>query len=266
MGVSVVRIYIHNQYDVFDANGDLVKTDLADMLISEVKWAADNGIPYHYSPGWNNLPSSCYSDGLMLEEFEQAQCNSIKNMLDYFANNGAPMPLVVSLANEPNCPVGFMTTVPVDQFQRVFKMLRTALDNAGYSSMKPAYPEAGEPGYTNMYLGGNGWPDLGSDAALNSAIGSFMSHTYYSGGSNSGFVNGYNTYGNGRDLWMTEYCYISNIDAVPGKDYTTGMTERFISDMAFLKFNYWESWGIWIINSTPETARLPSKVMAVMIG
>jgi len=252
MGTSVMRIYIHNQDNVFDSNGNVVDTDLADMLVSEIQWAESQGIPYMYTPGWNNLPSSCYSGGHLLQEYEQAQCNAIKNMLDYFGDHGAPMPIMISLTNEPN-HVPPYEDVTVSQLQRVVKLLRTTLDNGGYSSMDIGYPEGGQPEKTNMYLGGNGWPDL-SSSTLNNAIDAFITHSYYSATSaNNGLIDGYNTYGNGRNLWQSEYCYLSNIDAVPGKDFTTGTTERFISDMAYLKVNYWLTWQIWNSNGPAET-------------
>ena len=245
MGTSVIRIYIHNIYSVFDSSGNLVNTTLANQLVSEIKWGADNGIPYNYSPGWNNLPRSCYSGGYLLQQYEQAACNAIKNMFAYFVSKGAPLPIMTTLANEPNGPVGEETTVPVDQLQRVQKLLRTTLNNAGYSSLKIGFSEAGEFMYANNYLGGNGWPNLGTDSTLNSSIGAFVTHSYYPNDTwIGGYLDGYNTYGNSRDSWMTEYCYAFD-QVVTGKDYTTGTLERFISDMSWLKFNYWETWQLW---------------------
>jgi len=253
MGTSVMRIYIHNLMDVFDSNGDLVDTGLADMLVSEIQWAASHGIPYNYTPGWNNLPESCYSGGYLLEQYEQAQCNAIKNMLLYFTSHGCALPLITTLTNEPSAPVRYMTTIPHDQYRRVFKLARTTLDNAGLSNATFAYGENGECMYQLAYLGGNGFPELSADPTLNAAIGAFATHTYYPSNSHhQQYRESLDTWAAGRDNWQTEYCYLGD-QVAEGKDHTTGIVEHFISDMVFLKFNYWEIWQLWNFNGPAET-------------
>ncbi len=258
MGTSILRVYIMNLDNVFDTNGNLVNTALADTMVSEIQWAASNGIPYNYTPGWNNLPSICFSNGVLLQQYEQAQCDAVVNMLAYFTNHGCALPLITTMANEPSAPVGFMTTVPIDQFQRVFQLCRTTMNNAGLSAEPLAFGENGECEYQLYYLNGDGFPALTSDPALDSAIGAFATHTYYpSLGYHQQYLASLNTWANGRDSWETEYCYNGD-QVVAGKDYTTGMMERFISDMVLLQVNYWEMWEVWNNNGPAATDTLCS--------
>lgn len=264
MSPDVIRITWHNIYDVYGNTGAIVNTTLMDTMVSQIKWAASHKIAYQLSPGWNCLPRSCYDDkGILLPQYEQAMCDSVKNTLKYFTSHGCALPIMTTLANEPNVPIGWMSPVPVPQFQRVYKRLRATLNSAGFSNLKLGYAENGEVMYSLKYLGGPGFPDLDSDPALNSSIDAFVTHTYYPNkNTHQPYADGIDAKGNGRDRWQTEYCY--NGDQIKaGLDQATGLTERFISDMAFLKVNYWEYWQLWNTNGPAGTDTLTAKIPVV---
>jgi len=284
MGISVARIYWHNQYLVFDENG--APTIRGQMLIKgiveEVRWLNENKIPYNMDGGINNLPRRCYfndpTTGHLLPEYEAAQIKSMIHVLDAIRDAGLELPLTVTPFNEPSAPAtpsnpNYPVTgsMPRDQCIRISKLLRAELDNAGYKDVLLGYSENGQPMYANWYAGNDlgrrdgifanafggekNWPFFNPaskhyDTELNAAVGAFTTHSYYPGVQDiTDYVTGYRATNNGRDNWMTEYClWNGNYNEVPA-NYNRELIRKFLSDMAFFQFNYWEFWSIWNISS-----------------
>ena len=288
MGISVARIYWHNQYLMFDKNGDPTDRGKAmiDGFVQEVRWLNENNIPYNMDGGINNMPRECYFNdpwtGHLLPEYEPAQVKTIMHVLKAIKNAGLRMPLVVTPFNElsapatpsnPNYPVtGSMAR---EQCVRISKLLRNEMNRADFNDVLLGYSENGQPMYANFYAGNdiNGkqdaygglfvnvagsekkWPffnpaSLRYDAELDAAVGAFTTHSYYPGVDDiNDYVDGYQLTGKGRDNWMTEYCLWGGDYNVVIPNYNQELLRKFISDIAFFKFNYWQFWNIWNISS-----------------
>jgi len=288
MGISVARIYWHNQYLTFDENGnptDRGKT-MIDGFVKEVRWLNENNIPYNMDGGINNMPRECYfnnpANGHLLPEYEPAQVKIILNVLNAIRDAGLKLPLVVTPFNEPSAPAtpsnpNFPVTGAMsrDQCVRISKLLRAALDKANFNDILLGYSENGQPMYANFYAGndigsspdaygGNfvdvaggekKWPFFNPaskryDAELDAAVGAFTTHSYYPGISDiNDYVDGYILTSKGRDNWMTEYCMWGGDYKVINANYNQELIRKFISDIVFFKFNYWQFWNLWNISS-----------------
>jgi hypothetical protein len=255
---------------------------MIDGFIQEVRWLNENKIPYNMDGGINNLPRECYfndnTTGHLLPEYETAQVKSILHVLKAINGAGLKMPLVVTPFNEPSAPAtpsnqNYPVTgsMPRDQCVRISKLLRVEMDNAGFKDVFLGYSENGQPMYANWYAGNdigrseglfanvfNGeknWPFFNAssphyDAVLDAAVGAFTTHSYYPGVRDiNDYVNGYRLTNKGRDNWMTEYCLWGGKYNEVHKNYNQELIRKFISDMVFFRFNYWEFWNIWNISS-----------------
>jgi len=288
MGISIARIYWHNQFQIFNENGD--PTDrgkvLIDGILAEVQWLNKNKIPYNMDGGINNLPHHCYFNdpetGHLLPEFEPAQVKTMLRVLNVIRDAGLELPLMVVPFNEPSAPVVslnnlYPTTGAMkrEQCVRIAKLLRTELDRAGFKDILLGYSENGQPMYANFYAGNDIggrqsayggifvdvaggeklWPFFNPasqryDADLNVAVGAFSTHSYYPGVRDiNDYVDGYLATNKGRDNWMTEYCLWGGNYHEIHENYNLELLRKFISDIVFFRFNYWEFWNIWNISS-----------------
>ncbi|MCL2709351.1 MAG: hypothetical protein FWE95_00590 [Planctomycetaceae bacterium] len=288
MGISVARIYWHNQFQTFDENGDPTergKTMIAGF-IAQIRWLNENNIPYNMDGGINNLPRDCYfndpASGHLLPEYEPALIKSMLHVLHAVRDAELELPLMVVSFNEPSAPVvqnnnrnpstGAMAR---DQCVRITKLLRAELDKAGYKDILVGYAENGQPMYANFYagndIGGNRnnyggvfvdvaggekrWPFFNPaspryDSELDNAVGAFTTHSYYPSVRDiNDYLDGYHATSKGRDNWQTEYClWGGNYNVIP-PNYNQELMRKFISDIAFFRFNYWQFWNIWNISS-----------------
>jgi hypothetical protein len=165
--------------------------------------------------------------------------------------------------------------MPRDQCVRISKVLRAELNKAGFNDILLGYSENGQPMYANFYAGndigsrqdayGGNFVDVASgekkwpffnlaskryDAELDAAVGAFTTHSYYPHVSDiSDYVDGYSLTHKGRDNWMTEYCMWGGDYKVIPTNYNQELIRKFISDIVFFKFNYWQFWNLWNISS-----------------
>ena len=293
LGVSVVRIFWHNQGDMFNEFGEPTPKGLniIENFIEEIRWLSENNIPYNLAPGFNTLNSvKCYfrkdasldgrPNGGLKQEYEGALANALIYVLRRIKEANLPMPIMVTPFNEPNCPINqgnapVTGKMPVDQVVRIFKQMKQDLIDEGLGDIDFGYCDAGEVIYASEYLGNthgfNGQHSLGDerwplinpessqyDAELDKAIDCFAYHGYYAESNRlPAFVNGFDECNDGRDLWQTEYCYWQedrgSSEAGIKRDYDTGMMCRFISDMAYLKANFWEMWIMWRNRNPPAS-------------
>jgi hypothetical protein len=137
------------------------------------------------------------------------------------------------------------------------------------------YSENGQPMYANFYAGNDiggrrndyggvfvdvaggekKWAFFNSDSPrydkeLDEAVGAFTTHSYYPSVRDiNDYLDGYLATGKGKDNWQTEYClWNGNYNDVPA-NYNQELVRKFISDMVFFRFNYWQFWNIWNISS-----------------
>ncbi len=248
MGATIVRL--SQLATTGDGNGNIT-TAGTDKLCRAIKVTSDNKLPYilaSWSPpaGMKTIEVNGSLSGTSLvylrEDKEQAYCDFVVTLFNYIsATKKLPLPIAYSLQNEPlNQTVWQGCIYGAAQYQRVVKLLRKTLDNAGFEKVMLLGPEDGYNGYD--FLGGAGFSAL-NDAGLNSAIGAFSSHSYIWTGMNINFsqwIAGCDK--RGKDRWQTEYCYI---DGGTDKDsHAVGTVRRMIADLAYFKDNYWFTWTV----------------------
>jgi len=288
MGISIARIYWHNQVRLFDANGN--PTERGERLIAgiipTVRWLNENNIPYNMDGGINNMPRECYfndgASGHLLPQYEPALVRSMLHVLNAIRDEGLGLPILVVPFNEPSAPINLTSqngpqtgAMARDQCVRIIKLLRTEMDKAGFHDVLVGFSENGQPMYANFYAGNDiggsprnyggvfvnvadgekGWPFFNPespryDAELNTAVGAFTTHSYYTSvGDINDYLEGFHATSNGRDNWQTEFClWGGNYDQIP-ETYDQDMLRKFMSDIVFFRFNYWQFWNIWNISS-----------------
>jgi hypothetical protein len=304
MGISVARIYWHNQYLIFDENGDPTEKGqiLIDGILEEVRWLNEHNIPYNLDGGINSMPRFCYKnytggfngkDGFLLPEYEPAFIKTNMHVLNAILEAELEMPLMFTPFNEPSAPIEAgkqidpampdTGSMPREQCVRLSKMMRQAMDEAGFKDIQYGYSQQGEPVYTNWYAGDdingssigsmftdvvNGekfWPFFNPaspryDAELDAAVGCFSTHSYWPSVPHiNQYRDGYNATAKGRDNWQAEYCPSTELI----KNYNLTTIRKFISDMVFFKFNYWEYWNIWNTSSRPASDSICARVDGV---
>ena len=291
MGISVARIYWHNQYLTFDKNGDPNERGrtMIEGMVEQIRWLNENNIPYHVDGGINTMPRECYFNdnvsGHLLPEYEPAHIKTMLHVLNAIRDAGLKMPIMAAPFNEPSAPVntdggrspnGAVTgSMTREQCVGIYKLLRAEMDKAGYKDIILGYSENGQPMYANFYAGNDigrssgiyadvaggekNWPffnpsSLRYDAELNVATGAFTTHSYWPSVRDiNDYVDGYNLTSKGRDNWMTEYCLWGGDYNVITEHYNQELLRKFISDMVFFKFNYWEFWRFWNQTNPPGT-------------
>jgi large repetitive protein len=256
LGATIIRL--SQLPETGDSNGN-INQYAADELCRAILITSNNGFPYilsNWSPpaGMKTISAdgSVSNDTLayLKTTREQMFCDFVVKLMNYISiTKGLPLPVTYSLQNEPTCQTPWAGCIyDSGQYKRVTKLLRASLDAAGYSGIKLLGSEDG--GYNNgqgwnssvYLLGGNGFPSL-NDSAFNNAIGAFASHSYDWHPNTT--IDNYNKWIDGcdfweKDRWQTEYCYIE--DSI--SPHAIGTVRRFISDMAYLKNNYWFTWTV----------------------
>lgn len=256
MGATIIR---HSQLSsVGDGDGNITPTG-ADKLCRAIQITNDAGLPYILScwtPPLDMKTIAVFgsvSNGTKVSlktDKEQSFCNLAVNLFNYISKTkGLSLPKAYSFQNEPTCVTDWGGCIyDAIQYKRVAKLMRATLDAAGYTDIMLLGPEDG--GYYNGtgwnwslgLLGGNGFPSF-NDKDFKSAIGGIASHSYdwkpYTPIANyNAWVTSCDKWG--KDRWQTEYSPIEDL-SVP---QTISTIRRFVSDMAFLKNNYWFIWTV----------------------
>jgi O-glycosyl hydrolase len=256
MGATIIRL--SQLPETGDGEGNINQA-AADELCRAIQITTNKGFPYILS-AWSPpadmktvaVPGSV-SNGILVHlktDKEQLYVDFVVKLLNYISTTkGLPLPINYSLQNEPTCETEWAGCIyDSGQYERVAKLLRARLDAAGYQDIMLLGPEDG--GYNNGQgwnwsvglLGGTGFPSL-NDSNFNNAIGAFASHSYDWNPNTT--TSGYNEWINGcdswgKDRWQTEYCYIEDTIS----PHAVGTVRRFISDMAYIKNNYWFTWTV----------------------
>lgn len=186
MGISVARIYWHNQPDLFDATGTptAAGNTFIQGAVKEAEWLSQNNIPYVLDGGINNMPLSCYiqqpgaATGVQMLDpnceaaYIGANMSVLKAIQADAALGNCKMPVVFTPWNEPSAPIGLANGVntgsmPIDQMIRLTKAMRAAMDAAGMTGVEFGYAQNGEPMYQNYYCG----DDIGGSGQFASNAG-----------------------------------------------------------------------------------------------
>ena len=257
LGMTVDRIYLGS--DVGSDDQGNINSAVFDPICSAIGSFNSHGIKYilcSWSPNPGMKTPAINTTADLRTDHEGQFANYFVNLCRYLQNKGLPLPIAISVQNEPTTTADYdnmhfvnENNFDYSQYYRVIKDLRAKLDTNGFSSVKLLGPEDGSYdtgnnwGCSLAFLGGNGFSAL-NDSALNNAIWGVSSHSYNWGGG-VGYLQQWAGSAEqwGKDKWMTEYSYIENgeTNTVP-IDVAVWGTRRLISDMVCVRNNYWLWW------------------------
>ncbi|MDF2927033.1 MAG: hypothetical protein K0R57_5947 [Paenibacillaceae bacterium] len=257
LGVNMFRIMI--PASAGDGNGNLVTARMQEMgnlirtaynhevydyMISV--WSPPVGMKTH--PTVNGWTGSEHVR--LLPEKEDAYAGYLVRVIQWLVADGVGAPKALSFQNEPLSQIVsewcYWGGDNGQQFQRFTKLLRQKLDLAGLSDVLIIAPE-GAAYHDNEKLLGANFEAVAQDSELEAAIGGFASHSYVSREFSSkqtieGYKNAADRFPD-KDRWQTEYS--SLISGVSQQDMAIDVAQRLISDMAYIRNNYWFWWLGW---------------------
>lgn len=193
------------------------------------------------------------------DEFIQWYIGGIKAL----QKQGFPLPLNLSIQNEPNEVVWYEGCFyEPDQWVRMVKKMRKALDAAGFQSIQIIGPESNYGPVTKIehpkklpgYLGDSGFPTLDKDPELRQALGAYAFHSYNMSNM-QGIAEGMARFP--KDSWMTENSDPGGHNAMSLALY---QTSHLLADMIGIPNNYWTFW------STMATGSAAPKKNSLLIG
>lgn len=257
LGVNMFRVMI--PASAGDGNGnlvpnriqeirDLIQTahnhDLHDYIISV--WSPPIGMKTHNTVnGWTG------TEHVRLKpEKEGTYAGFLADVIQALVADGASMPKAISFQNEPLSQIVsewcYWGGDNGQQFQRFTKLLRQTLDQEGLQDVQILAPE-GAAYHENEKLLGTNFDAVAADPALEAAIGGFASHSYISRefGSKAS-IESYKEAADRfphKDRWQTEFS--SLVTDMSQQDMAIDVSRRLISDMAYIRNNYWFWWLGW---------------------
>jgi O-glycosyl hydrolase len=267
-GITHIRCELRAVYG--DGNGVLNTTRLKD-LVDHIKAAKakNSNLKYMLSiwsppagmktPAITNGKDANGNPTQLRTDKESTFCTYVANAIQHLNNNGAGLPVALSVQNESRSAVSWDGCVyGADQFRRVTKLMRTTLNNYGFSSVGILAAE-GAVYEDNEALLGAGFSALGSDSALNSAIAGFATHSYdqWNNDDSADYTRMTNfrsaVSGKGKNLWMTEWSIPNGSTQL---DWTIQTAMHFNREMAVLPTNYWFWWRGWTKGTTHNSEDL----------
>ena len=258
MGITMARIEIRGQCG--DGDGNLVK-EYTDMLALHIQTGVNNGINDFLASVWtppagmktNNKIEGQNEDGTratLLPEKEELFCKYIVNVFNDLRKRGLPVPKVFSLQNEPNNAFDYYQCCYYDleQYKRVFKLMRKTLDENGYSHVRMTGAE-GAQHKDNLMWFGEGFSELETDKEFGDAVDIISSHAYYNPA--VAFKKDIDTYTENvqkfpdKEVWQTEYSTAHNQKFDLEIDRAMGGMRVFTTDVAWIGVNGWFWWIGW---------------------
>lgn len=259
LGISIARIEMNHKQ--CNPDGTVVVTAM-DEVCGQINTVTTYNLPYilcSWSPDYSMKDNNAVSGaGKLRTDKEDVFVDYWLNVCNYIQNKGLPMPLAISIQNEPTLGssdydgMGFQgqENWNYSQYYRVIKAVRNHLDSAGFTSVRLLGPEEGAYcrglnwGNALAYLGGSGFPAF-FDSSLKNAIWGCSAHSYNWGGGITGIASWRDACEAwGKDKWMTEFSDVETANpAAPTYTFAIESIRRFCSDMAFVRNNYWFWWS-----------------------
>lgn len=181
---------------------------------------------------------------------EDDYCRYIVAVLDHLTKKrGQAVPFAFSIQNEPDAAPALWngTVVEGEQWRRVAKKMRAALDSGGYSDVQLIGPEGGTYAASLDRLGGPGVPSVKQDSKLANALAGISYHGY--GGASRLAPHPENMrdaaaifHSMGKDVWMTEWCVTV---PKPPMEHALRVMQRLGRETAYIPSNYWAWWQGW---------------------
>ena len=202
---------------------------------------------------------------------EQDMVNFWIRILQGLEEAGCGKPVAVSLQNEPNIykvkyPACYY---PPDQWRRVNKMLRAAMDEHGFEDVMIAGPDLGgvhslftsdnkrgwrlAPGY----FGGEGWPALEADPELLRSIDAVAMHSYTVGYQNQ--IRQAMAKFPELEFWQTEWkpiWYSPENELIPNQDWLVISATHLARDFTKYPVHRWLLWNAYDAKDRDNTSAL----------
>jgi O-glycosyl hydrolase len=269
LGANIIRVKLDANCGKSDGTLNTTAAPSMTDLVNQITIAKNHGVskyilsvwsPPAYMKGPEQTILGQSSTG-QVEYLRQDQETSFVNYyikaVQYLNSHGCGLPAAISVQNEldtapplwDGCEYSINSN-SIASWQRVVKSLRTALNNAGMGSIVIHAPEAANLDGNRLMLGGDNFPALSSDAALNTAIGAYATHSYQVLRWDA-FAASVNAHP--KDVWMTEW-------SLPGgttqTDWAVDATRHFLADMVDMPTNYWFWWLGWRNKTSPDGQEL----------
>lgn len=253
LGITQFRIELRGQAG--DADGNIVDS-VYQYFISNIRLGVEHGVSTYsvhlWSPppgmksnndisGWNSDNTQAY----LLSEKEDLLCQWVVRCLQGITKNGLPLPIAFSLQNEPEVIKEYQSCgYGAEQYIRVVKKLRAALDAAGYQEIRLLGPEAGCYGQTYRWTG-DGASALKNDAEYAGALGIFGVHSYqYKSGNPDSDMTRFLKICEAfpeKERWQTEYCN-GNDGSSSAAQKTVNAFQTLNADMVWGGVSVWSWW------------------------
>ena len=181
-------------------------------------------------------------------DYEDDFCNWIVRCLQHIEEETGTLPDAVSIQNEPSTSTPYQScNYEQEQYIRVVKLMRTALDKAGYEDISLMGPESDEYKNASIWLG-DGFEMLESDPEFNDALDIIASHSYIGTSATdetfAEYAENVEKYSDEKEIWMTEFC-INKAGITDEFDRAIKSTRVLTSDMAWAGNNTWIWWLGW---------------------
>jgi O-glycosyl hydrolase len=191
LGITLMRTsFFPKSYDEKKDDGTLNTAYLDQTIVAHVRTAQENGVKRYIVSIWSPPPvmkdppieEGRDKDGKpsrLRPEREDDYVRYVVNVLDHLKQRGVGAPVAFSVQNELTYPARWDgCKYEPEQYVRVVKKMRRALDAAGYKDTLIFGPESGSYAGNIDYLGGPEMPLMRQDAELRDAVDVIAFHGY----------------------------------------------------------------------------------------
>ena len=173
-------------------------------------------------------------------------CHFVVRVLKHLQTRKLPLPLALSVQNEPNyAPDGWNgTQLSPAQWQRLTIRMRAQLDVSGFKNIELIGPEGGSYRDSVAFVGGVAASALG-DEKFNRALGGYAFHGYTLFSKHQPDLDNLREVAlamqkAGKPIWQSEWSIPS--DKPDPLDHVTQTAQRLGRETAFVPCNYWSWW------------------------
>ncbi len=264
LGMSLMRCNIlPRSYDAGKNDGSLDTKYLDASLVRHLEMGRRYGVEKYLLTVWSppalfKTPSvttgqdpKTRQPSRLKPEREADYCRYVVRVLDYLTKQkGLRKPVAYSIQNEPGYDPALWDGVayPADQWRRVFKAMRRALDAGGYRDVPLIGPECGSYALSVDFVGGPTASALKQDKEFAAAMAGFAYHGYTFHSRKTPYPQQLRdvalvAQNLGKDVWMTEWSIIAQ-KRTP-LDHALEVAQRLGRETAYIPSNYWFWWQGW---------------------
>lgn len=264
LGMSLMRCNIlPRSYDAHKDDGSLDTRYLDASLVRHLEMARHYGVEKYLLTVWS--PPALFKDppvvtgqdpkthrpSRLKPEREADYCHYVVKVLDYLTKQkGLHKPVAYSIQNEPGYDPTLWDGVayPAEQWRRVFKAMRHALDAGGYADVPLVGPECGSYSLSVDFVGGPDATALMQDKEFAAAMAGFAYHGYTYLSRKAPYPQqlravALTAKSLGKEVWMTEWSIIAQKRT--SLEHALEVAQRLGRETAYIPSNYWFWWQGW---------------------